>query len=180
MAKRKSAPKSKKAAKAVASAPAKSLYTLDVDIMSGPMTDAFVRRNRVICRTIEIRGDQTLDDLHDAIFRAFDRWEEHMYEFQFGERPHDPKGKRYGITGGPGGFFGMDREGVGDAVRKRIGSLGLEPGRVFGYWFDFGDDWWHRIEVVAIGEPEPRTKYPRLTKQKGKSPPQYADLEEED
>src|SRR5512135_50291 len=30
-------------------------------------------------RTIQIRGDQTLEDLHHAIFDAFDRWDEHMY-----------------------------------------------------------------------------------------------------
>jgi hypothetical protein len=60
------------------------LYTLDVFIINGPMTRSFVKKNRVISRTIQIRGDQTLEDLHHAIFYAFGREDEHMYEFQVG------------------------------------------------------------------------------------------------
>jgi hypothetical protein len=36
--------------------------------------------SRSISRTIEIRGNQTLEDLHHAIFDAFDRFDEHMDE----------------------------------------------------------------------------------------------------
>lgn len=32
-------------------------------------------------RRIEISSTQTLDDLHQAIFEAFDRYEEHLYAF---------------------------------------------------------------------------------------------------
>jgi Plasmid pRiA4b ORF-3-like protein len=60
------------------------LYTFEVFIISGPLTEGFVKKNRVISRTIQIRGDQTLEQLHYAIFNAFDREEEHMYEFQMG------------------------------------------------------------------------------------------------
>ena len=60
-----------------------------------PVTEKFAKKNPEISRTIQIRGDQTLEDLHHAIFDAFDRGEEHMYEFQFGKRPMDPKGPRY-------------------------------------------------------------------------------------
>src|SRR5438105_5003239 len=71
------------------------LYTLVVFIMSGPITEKFARKNPVISRTIQIRGDQTLEDLHEAIFDAFDREDEHLYEFQFGKGPMDPKAIRY-------------------------------------------------------------------------------------
>lgn len=72
------------------------LYTLKVSALSGPMTGRFVRKNPVVSRTIQIRGDQTLADLHGAIFDAFDREEEHMYEFQVGGRgPMDPSARRY-------------------------------------------------------------------------------------
>ena len=63
------------------------LYTLEVFIISGPITEKFAKKNPVISRTIQIRGDQTLEDLHHAIFDAFGRWEEHLYEFQFGKGP---------------------------------------------------------------------------------------------
>jgi hypothetical protein len=69
---------------------------LEVSLISGPLTRKFTKRNPVVSRTVEIRGDQTLEDLHRAIFKAFDREEEHMYEFQIGGKgPQDPNAKRY-------------------------------------------------------------------------------------
>lgn len=62
----------------------------------GPLLKDFVKRIPIISRTSEIRGDQTLEELHRAIFKAFDRTEEHMYEFQVGGKgPKDPKANRY-------------------------------------------------------------------------------------
>jgi len=71
------------------------LYTLEVFLMGGPISEKFAKKNPVISRTIQIRGDQTLEDLHHAIFDAFDRFDEHMYEFQFGKGPMDRKAPRY-------------------------------------------------------------------------------------
>jgi hypothetical protein len=51
---------------------------------------------------------------------------------------------------------------------------------MFAYWFDYGDDWWHRIDVVRIADEAPKGKYPRVTERVGESPPQYPDWEEED
>ena len=53
----------------------------------------------------------------------------------------------------------------------------LKVGSQFGYWFDFGDDWWHQINVEAIDK-VPRGKFPKVTKKIGKRPPQYAEKEE--
>ena len=61
-----------------------------------------------------------------------------------------------------------------DVTDTTLASLGLEVGRSFGYWFDFGDDWWHQINVEAIEDKVPRGKFPKVTKREGKSPPQYA------
>ena len=44
--------------------------------------------------------------------------------------------------------------------------------------FDFADDWWHQVNVEAVEQKTPSGKYPRVTKKVGKSPPQYADLDE--
>jgi hypothetical protein len=61
------------------------------------MSEEFVKENQVVLRKIEIRGDQTLEDLHIAIFDAFDREEEHLYEYQIGGKgPNDPQAVRYG------------------------------------------------------------------------------------
>jgi Plasmid pRiA4b ORF-3-like protein len=145
------------------------LYTLEVFLINGPIA----KKNPVISRTVQIRGDQTLADLHHALFDAFGRREEHFYEFQFGKGPMDPKGPRYVL---PHAFdTSEDNPPAGRVDQATIESLGLEVGRRFGYWFDFGDDWWHQIIVEAIEDKVTKGKLPKVTKRVGKSPPQYAE-----
>ena len=154
------------------------LYTLEVFIISGPITEQFARKNPVVSRTIQVRGDQTLEDLHHAVFDAFDRFDEHLYEFQFGKGPMDPKAPRYVLPGNYEGESGEKNPPAGRVDQTTLDSLGLEVGRSFGYWFDFGDDWWHQINVEAIEDKVPKGKLPKVTKKVGKSPPQYADKDE--
>src|SRR5437016_7820495 len=85
-----------KPARRSAPPPKARAYDLEVCILSGQMTDSFVKKNRSICRTIRIRGDETLERLHEAIFDAFERFDQHMYEFQVGGKgPMDPRARRY-------------------------------------------------------------------------------------
>lgn len=156
------------------------LFTLDVLIISGPVTEEFAERNPIISRTIQIRGDQTLSKLHDAIFDAFDREDEHMYQFSFGKGPYDKKGKRYVLPMEFDSPFGDDPLIAGNVTKTIIGSLGLKVKQAFGYWFDFGDDWWHQINVVSIEDKAPGGKYPKETERRGESPPQYPDFDEEE
>jgi len=150
------------------------LFTLEVCIVGGPMSEKFIKKNKVLCRTIEIRGDQ------NAIFDAFDREDEHMYEFQVdGKGPMDPKARRYVLSGAFGNPMPGTPRAAGDVTRTTVGSLGLKKGDAFGYWFDFGDDWWHQVNVVGIEEKAGRGNYPKVTKRVGKSPPQYVDWDEE-
>jgi hypothetical protein len=145
-----------------------NLYVLTAYLKGGPVSEKFA--NKEISRVIEIRGDQTLEQLHEAIFKAFDRWDEHLYEFQFGKRPFDPDGPNYGVPDGPRG-----KKKAGDARTIKLDDLGLTPERVFGYWFDFGDDWFHQVQVERIEQAIPTVTYPRVIKRVGKSPPQYLD-----
>src|SRR5438093_11708430 len=101
------------------------IYTLEVFLLSGPISEKFAKKNPVVSRTIQMRGDQTLQDLHHAIFDAFGRWEEHMYEFQFGKGPMDPKARRYVL---PSAFeiqSGEDRPPAGRVDTTTLASLGL-------------------------------------------------------
>src|SRR5262249_48049869 len=92
---------------ATAAGGAVRVYTLEVILISGPVTRKFAKANRVVSRTVLIRGDQALQNLHRAIFDAFGRWEEHMHEFQLGGKgPMDPEAKRYVLPGA----FELDRE----------------------------------------------------------------------
>jgi hypothetical protein len=147
-----------------------NVYVVSVYLLSGPTGKEFA--NKEISRVIEIRGDQTLQELHDAIFRAYDRSDEHLYEFQFGKRPFDPAGPTYGVESSEDG---MNEDGGGDARTARLDDLDLKPNRVFGYWFDFGDDWYHQLQVERIEHAIPTVTYPRVIERVGKSPPQYCD-----
>lgn len=142
-----------------------NLYVLSVYLMGGPMGPKFA--NKVINRVIEIRGDQTLEQLHAAIFQAYDRWKDHSYQFQLGKRPFDPEGPNFGMPEDPSA-----KEATGSG-RTTLDSLGLAVGRVFGYWFDFGNDWFHQVQVERIEQAIPTVTYPRLTRRIGKSPLQY-------
>ena len=146
------------------------LYILRVAVISGPVPDEY--RGKEISRTIQIRGDQTLERLHRAIFHSFDRFDEHFYEFQLGKKLYDPKGKRYVLPE----ILAQQRDDptiAGDTTKIVLDSLSLEVDQPFGYLFDYGDEWWHQIDVQEIVAKAPRQAYPRVTKRVGKSPPQY-------
>ncbi|NJL51424.1 MAG: plasmid pRiA4b ORF-3 family protein [Hydrococcus sp. SU_1_0] len=156
------------------------VYVLEVFLISGNVTEKFIEQNPVISRIIEIRSEQTLKTLHQTIFKAFDREEEHMYEFQVGGKgPFDPKTKRYGLSMA---FMNdlEENQQAGDVAKTKIGSLKLKQDQSFGYWFDFGDDWRHQIDVMDIKKATPKKRYPLITKRIGASPPQYVDWDEED
>lgn len=167
--KHQAAPSSDQPKRKVVLAPPANLYTLSVFLAGGPVSEKYA--NQVVNRVIEIRGDQTLEDLHRAIFKAYDRYEEHAYEFQLGKRPFDPKGPTYGIA-----RPAKNKQRYGDARTTTLDDLKLKPERVFGYWFDFGDDWYHQVQVERIEQAIPTVTYPRVIKRLGKSPPQYAQV----
>jgi hypothetical protein len=128
-------------------------------------------------RTLEIRGNQTLEELHTAIFKAFDRFDDHMYEFQVGGKgPNDPKARRYSFSSTDDEVMGGKL--AGDVREIVMDDLKLKKDKSFGYWFDFGDDWWHQINVLAIEVKTPKGKYPKVTNRVGQSPSQYMDVDE--
>ena len=156
---------------------AKIIFRFEVILLSGPVTSSFVAKHpEAPSRIIEIRGSQTLDALHQAIFRSFDREDHHMYEFQFGgKEPMDRKAKRYGIA-----IDAIDPKAQ-SAETASIASLNLQEGSSFFYWFDFGDDWWHEVRLLGVTPAEKnRKRYPCIVEKKGASPPQYVDWDEED
>lgn len=153
---------------ATPAAPPANLYVLTVFLIGGPVSEKFA--NKRISRDIEIRGDQTLEQLHQAIFAAFDRSDDHLYEFHFGKRPFDPDGPTYGVPDPD-----ETRKGYGDARITTLDALDLKQHRVFGYLFDFGDQWYHQVQVERIDQAIPTVTYPRVIKRVGKSPPQYSE-----
>jgi hypothetical protein len=155
-----------------------NIYTLEVFITSGPVSEKFVKKNPVMSRTIEICGDQTLEELHNAIFKAFNRFDNHLYEFQIGGKgPNDLKARRYGFPAYQD-EADDDFKLAGDVKRTIIDALNLKKDDVFGYWFDFGDDWRHQVNVIEIEQKTPKGKYPKIANRVGQSPPQYTEVKD--
>jgi hypothetical protein len=140
-----------------------------------------------IWRQIALRGNQTLDDLHEAIYDAFDRYDEHLYSFYFPR----PGVKKFSMSAIRNALeyacpFTCEDEGpfgdpdMSNAAKTKLISLKLQPKQVFYYLFDFGDEWWHEIAVEKVDAAEEKGEYPRVLESRGASPPQYPDMEDED
>jgi len=120
-----------------------------------------------IWRIIDIKGTQMLSSLHKAIFKAFDRFEEHQYSFFLSNKPFDG-GSKYTSPG-------IGTDGTSKlAARIRIDSIELYGEPKFLYLFDYGNEWWHEVELISVTERVTRANYPRVVKKHGKSPPQYS------
>ena len=120
-----------------------------------------------IWRIIDIKGNQMLSSLHKAIFKAFDRFEEHQYSFFLSNKPYDRESEYTSPGIGTDGTSKL-------ATRIRIDSVELYGGPKFLYLFDYGDEWWHEVELISVTERVTRANYPRVVKKQGKSPPQYS------
>ena len=155
--------------------PDASLYVFKV-ALAGP---------KGVWRRIAMRSDQTFDDLHAAIFDAFDRVEEHLYSFYL---PLPGSKGRMALRDAVEYTSPMmieEAQGFGggvvrDASLMKIGSLDLTTGRKLAYLFDFGDSWWHEITVEQTDGNLEQGKYPRVIQKHGDSPPQYPDTEDDD
>jgi hypothetical protein len=121
-----------------------------------------------VWRRIDVRGDQTLHDLHRAIQRAFDWDDDHLYAFFLSGKAWDSQSE-YASP------FGDGRS----ASRYRLEQLPLRPGQQFLYIFDFGDELRHLVKLEAItpGAVQADAQYPRITESHGESEPQYGDGE---
>ncbi|TKB08418.1 plasmid pRiA4b ORF-3 family protein [Desulforhopalus sp. IMCC35007] len=141
--------------------------------------------DKKIWRRIEIRGDQSLDQLHESIFQAFDRYDPHMYSFYL-TKPGSKSRKRFSEA--PEfthpfmleDDFGWKHKQIQDATKTKICDLLLQEKTKFEYLFDFGDEWFHEITLEKILDIFPKKKYPILTQKKGESPSQYPEFDEED
>jgi hypothetical protein len=124
-----------------------------------------------VSRTIELRQDQTLDDLHATIREAFGWLDDHLYSFWLDGRFWGDRSTEYTAPV-------EAEEGVATADVS-VSELGLERGASIAYVFDFGDEWRVELRVLDTGAAD-SGRYPRITASKGQAPPQYPDVEDEE
>jgi hypothetical protein len=136
-------------------------------------------KGRRVWRTIALRGDHTLEQLHGEIFAAFNRFDDHLYSFYFPKAP-----RRRGPEIHPKEYVApvsFDDSGPGNrrfnAASTSLDGLKLKVGQTFEYLFDYGDCWWHQVAVERIGPFEDGCRYPVLLEKHGQSPRQYGNAE---
>ena len=120
-------------------------------------------------RRLAIPATLTLDSLSDAILRAFDFDNDHLYEFsyrnRFGKlaRVHHPYTEESPST-----------------AETAIGEIPLRSGAAMEYLFDFGDMWRFDVKLEGINPADARVKKPKILEKRGQSPPQYPNLDEDE
>jgi len=141
--------------------------------------------NKRTYRHIELLEKSTFHAFHKIIFKAFDRYDEHMYSFFItGKATNNMRA----IYDSPEithpmmlkDDFSRNRKERYNAQKIHIQDVELYEKDKLYYLFDFGDDWWHEITLLKIGEKEKSAKYPRIVKRVGESPKQYPDYDDED
>jgi hypothetical protein len=146
---------------------------------NGSSTNAYIFKVKLshdkhIYREIAIRGDQTFAQLHETIFTAFDRYDDHLYSFFFtqGNKSRSRFSDAPEITD-PRNMEDSGYKEIYNAEETRINKFPMTPGRKFEYMFDFGDEWLHEVELLSVNPASPNGKYPAVVKRKGASPEQY-------
>jgi hypothetical protein len=122
------------------------------------------RHDKSMYRTIAVRSDQTLEDLHVAIQRAIKWDDDHLYAFFMNGKLYD---ERYQFASP------WDRDAEAWVDEALIGELGLTLKHKFLYYFDYGDSHEFEVELIDIQARAERGKYPRVIDSKGTAPAQY-------
>ena len=132
--------------------------TIKIDLVSGLY--AYANWN---CE-IELDQKITLRELHKIILTSVGFDNDHLYEFFISRRE-----------------FGSNKESFDDERHsldtQLYGLFPLPKGKKLFYWFDFGDDWKFQISKTRSA---PKSlvngvHYPRVVKEAGIKPEQYAE-----
>lgn len=131
-----------------------------------------------IWRRIQIRADWTLWELHEAIYSAFDRIDDHMFCFYL---PKPGSRGRAAIRDAveyahPYTVEDAPKFGHGPPLCAHDGVLaeiGLKPRRRLYYLWDFGDEWWHTVKVEQVLDSIPNRLQAMVVEKHGKSPNEF-------
>ncbi|MEW6440832.1 MAG: hypothetical protein AB1640_07825 [bacterium] len=149
------------------------IYTLRVYLIRGPYGEEAVGKE--IYRTLQVRGDQSLEDLHYAIFCSFGRDQDESYEYCFGKDPYDRSGPRYVCWESKPPPGTSMRQKIRAARLCSIDSLTLQENQFFSYWFGVEEEWMHLVHVLSIDTAGRETEYPLLIEEVGRAPEASAD-----
>ncbi|WAS87018.1 MULTISPECIES: plasmid pRiA4b ORF-3 family protein [unclassified Corallococcus] len=119
-----------------------------------------------IWRELHVRSDTPLSKLHGILQAAFGWTNSHMHMFE------DSSRQKYGHRAkGDADDFSLGGPPLLDEREYTVADLGPRARSVFGYIYDFGDDWVHRIRVKKVQPPEVGKRYPICTAGARAAPP---------
>lgn len=135
-------------------------------------------------RIVEVSGNIRFDELHQEIFRLFERHDEHLWQFFISRGKMDSFNKLFNDCHEHvllNGSWQLDddlfvSENKIYPISITLDELNLAEKEYIYYWFDFGDDWLHRIRIEKITQSDDADGYHfAVIKAVGEMPPQYAD-----
>jgi hypothetical protein len=134
-----------------------------------------------IVRIIEIKSNQTLEDLHFAILQAIEFDTKHNAVFYLSD-DYWKKGKRYTHQA----LNEKDESPLFSATK--LSAMIYDPHQKLLYIYDLSHEWTFMVELVGINiKEDPKVSYPVCVRKDGKPPKQYVvqrkigpDLEEDE
>lgn len=141
----------------------------------------FFEDDEEIIRVIEIKSNQTMEDLHFAILRSVEFDTKHNAYFYISD-DHWKKGEQ---------FVFLPRKEEDEMIlfnQKKLSSVINDPHQKLLYIYDLEKEWSFLIELVGISiKEDPKVTYPVCVKTESKPPKQYnitrkvgAELEEDE
>lgn len=121
-----------------------------------------------VIRGLAVRGNESLDDLHQLLRTAFGWDDDHLYSFWLdGEFWSDPSSEYTSP---------VEAEPSRRTADVALGKLDLRLGQEIAYVFDFGDEW--RV-LLRVDEIRPQSgARGGVLRTVGEAPPQYGPPEE--
>jgi hypothetical protein len=135
-----------------------------------------------IYRDFEIPSRRSLYQLASAIVDAYGFYFDHCFGFYSkltGNYFDSPVCYELFVDIGEAGNE-PGRPPARSVERTRIADAFPAVGSKMRFLFDYGDEWYFRLEVIARGRREAKVRYPRIVKSVGKAPVQYPRPDEDD
>ncbi|MCP2040131.1 hypothetical protein L1281_000711 [Neisseria sp. HSC-16F19] len=139
-------------------------------------------------RIIDVSANAPFFALHEAIYEAFDRYDPHLCKFLLTRQEVKYIEDLFNATEEVGDMALVDDSDfeededytLHDWASYTIADAALKEQDCIYYWFDFGDDWIHRLQLEQIfqiddDEPEREGYIAAVIEKVGKSPEQYGD-----
>ena len=103
-----------------------------------------------IWRRVQVPAQSALSQLHEVIQASMGWWNYHLHSFQI-------EGEEYTRHSEDGS---TDELGMHEERRIKLQQVLRRKGQKFSYFYDFGDNWEHRLVLEEILSADPSCSYP--------------------